>query len=118
MSTDGCTAGFARQQFQRFLDEGVFARLELLQQNEDIKKAGIENLDECPFCDFKAECLPVEIDREFRCLNSECEKVSCRLCQAETHIPQTCEEFAKDNKLSVRHIVEEAMTNALKRNCK
>lgn len=46
------------------------------------------------------------------------EEISCRLCQQKSHIPQTCEEFAKENKLSVRHTVEEAMTEAMVRKCK
>ncbi|KAF2496158.1 hypothetical protein BU16DRAFT_368160 [Lophium mytilinum] len=117
MSTKGCSAGFARQQLKIFLDQVTFDKLESMQQREDVLAAGIEGLAECPFCDFRADCPPVEIDREFRCRNPGCEKVSCRLCRAETHIPQSCEEYAKENKLSVRHAVEEAMTNALIRIC-
>ncbi|KAJ4301860.1 hypothetical protein N0V90_003956 [Kalmusia sp. IMI 367209] len=111
-----CGGGFARKQLQECLDQPTFDRLEHMQQQEDLAIAGLD-LDECPFCDFKAEYPPVEQDREFRCLNPKCRKTSCRLCQKETHIPKSCEEAKKDQKITVRHIVEEAMTAALIRNC-
>ncbi|OCK85963.1 hypothetical protein K432DRAFT_438909 [Lepidopterella palustris CBS 459.81] len=117
MSTDSCDAEFTNELLKALLDEKIFVRLELMQQQEDIRAAGIQNLEDCPFCDFKAECPPVEVDKEFRCQKPDCKIVSCRLCRLETHIPQTCEEFAKENKLHVRHTVEEAMTKALIRNC-
>ncbi|KAF2204861.1 hypothetical protein GQ43DRAFT_363710 [Delitschia confertaspora ATCC 74209] len=112
-----CKTLFTTQQLRSILDKAAFERLELLQQQEDIRLAGLDNLEECPFCDFKAECPPVEVDREFRCMNLTCEKISCRLCRAESHIPMTCEEHQKENKASVRHAIEEAMTKALIRSC-
>lgn len=111
-----CRGCFARKQLQESLDQTMFDRLEHMQQLEDLEIAGLD-LDECPFCDFKAECPPVEEDKEFRCLNPKCRKTSCRLCQKETHIPKSCAEAKKDEKVTVRHIVEEAMTAALIRNC-
>ncbi|KAF2189577.1 hypothetical protein K469DRAFT_562812 [Zopfia rhizophila CBS 207.26] len=116
-ATVECKATFTRQQLQAFLDAKSFERLERLQQQEDIRNAGLEDLAECPFCDFKAECPPVEIDKEFRCLNPECGKTSCRLCDKETHIPMSCEEAEKESKVTVRHTLEEAMSKALIRFC-
>lgn len=117
MDVSGCSGGFDRVQLLHFLELKTFEALERMQQQEDIRLAGLDDLEECPFCDFKAICPPVDVDREFRCGNPECTKVSCRLCRRETHIPQSCEEFAKENKLTVRHAVEEAMTQALVRSC-
>lgn len=91
--------------------------LERLQQQDEIRLADLDDLTSCPFCDFAAICAPVEEDREFRCANPDCEKVSCRLCKHETHIPLSCEAYAKDNKVNIRHAVEEAMTEALVRSC-
>lgn len=79
--------------------------------------AGIENLASCPFCPYAAEYPPIEVDKEFRCVRPECEKVSCRLCKLESHIPKSCEENAKDIGLSVRRQIEEAMSEALIRKC-
>ena len=78
--------------------------------------AGIENLASCPFCPYAAEYPPVEIDKEFRCEAPDCEKVSCRLCRLESHIPKSCKEN-KELGLSVRRQIEEAMSDALIRRC-
>jgi E3 ubiquitin-protein ligase RNF216 len=118
MDGSGCSAEFSRQQTQRFLDDKTLAALARIQQDEEIRMAELDGLTKCPFCDFAAICPPVEVDREFRCRNLECERVSCRLCRQETHIPLSCEDYAKENKATIRHAVEEAMTEALVRSCK
>ncbi|KAB2574963.1 Ubiquitin-protein ligase [Lasiodiplodia theobromae] len=112
-----CGADFSNAQLKAFIDPKVFCRMEKLQQQDDLRKAGIENLVQCPFCDFQAECEPVEVDREFRCQNADCEIVSCRLCRLESHVPLTCEEAGKERSGNVRHHIEEAMTKALVRTC-
>jgi TRIAD3 protein (E3 ubiquitin-protein ligase RNF216) len=114
---DDCAGTFQRQALQRVLGEKTFERLEHMQQQQDLAAAGLDFLSECPFCDFKMECLPVEIDKEFRCENDKCGRTSCRLCEKETHIPLTCKEANKDGQLTLRHIVEEAMSAALIRHC-
>ncbi|EED18173.1 RING finger protein, putative [Talaromyces stipitatus ATCC 10500] len=115
--TSGCHAGFDRNLIKKIVGDKLMKRLEHLQQQDEIAKASIDGLEECPFCEFKAICPPVEEDKEFACLNSECEIVSCRLCKQETHIPKTCEEAKKERGLEERHAVEEAMTAALIRKC-
>lgn len=115
-STD-CKGTFSRQQLQQVLSNKTFERLEHMQQQQDIAVADLDFLSECPFCDFKMECPPVNEDKEFRCQRTKCGKTSCRLCQKETHIPFTCEEASKDGKLTLRHVVEEAMSAALIRKC-
>lgn len=115
--TSGCQAGFARSELKEALGASIMDKLDSLQQQDEIARADIEGLDECPFCEFKAICPPEDEDREFRCFNPDCEKVSCRLCNTETHIPKTCEEARRDRGVSERHQVEEAMSEALIRNC-
>ncbi|KAF2856359.1 hypothetical protein T440DRAFT_384760 [Plenodomus tracheiphilus IPT5] len=112
-----CTGTFSRSQLQQVLPKRTFERLDHMQQLEDLKAAGLDFLSECPFCDFKMECPPIEVDKEFRCENHKCGKTSCRLCDKETHIPLTCEESKKDGQLTFRHIIEEAMSAALIRYC-
>jgi TRIAD3 protein (E3 ubiquitin-protein ligase RNF216) len=92
----------------------MMAKLDSLQQQDDIMKANLDGLEDCPFCEFKAIYPPPEEDREFRCLNPDCEMVSCRLCKGETHIPKSCKEVAV---VPERRLVEEAMTAALVRTC-
>ena len=116
-ATTECKGTFTRQQLQQVLHEKTFERLEHMQQQQDLAAAGLDFLSECPFCDFKAELPPIEVDREFRCQNTKCGKTSCRLCDKETHIPLTCDEAKKDVQLTLRHVVEEAMTAALIRKC-
>lgn len=101
----------------QFLDEMTKIALERCEQEANLRMAGIENLASCPFCPYAAEYPPVEIDKEFRCQAPDCEKISCRLCKLESHIPKSCEEHAKENGLSIRRQIEEAMSAALIRKC-
>ncbi|CAE7011220.1 hypothetical protein PTNB73_00642 [Pyrenophora teres f. teres] len=114
---ENCNGTFSRRQLQKVLGDKTFERLEHLQQREDLAAAGLDFLSECPFCDFKMECPPVEVDKEFRCQNIKCGKTSCRLCEKESHIPLSCEESKKDGQITLRHVVEEAMSAALIRHC-
>ncbi|CAN9187989.1 unnamed protein product [Alternaria alternata] len=114
---DDCNGTFTRRQLQQVLSDTTFERLEHMQQREDLEAAGLDFLSECPFCDFRMECLPVEVDKEFRCENPKCGKTSCRICEKESHIPLSCEESKKDGQITLRHIVEEAMSAALIRHC-
>ncbi len=117
MSLDGCSAGFSRGQRALFLDKKLTVALDRIEQEAVLRMAGIENLETCPFCPYAAEYPPVEVDREFRCDNPRCLQVSCRLCRKETHIPKTCAEADADRGLDARHILEEAMSEALIRRC-
>lgn len=117
MSMDGCDAGFSNDQRELFLDKNSAIALERIEQEAMLRLAGIDNLETCPFCPFAAEYPPVEIDKEFRCQNPECEYVSCRLCRQETHIPKSCAEVRLENGHSARREIEEAMSAALIRTC-
>ncbi|KAJ8123557.1 hypothetical protein O1611_g9559 [Lasiodiplodia mahajangana] len=117
MSLDGCTAGFSQSQRAMFLDKKLTIALDRIEQEAVLRMAGIENLETCPFCPYAAEYPPVEVDKEFRCDNPRCQLVSCRLCRRETHIPKTCAEADADRGLDARHMLEEAMSEALIRRC-
>lgn len=113
----GCGALFTRSGLQQALDSSAINKLEALQQQDEIAKAGLEGLADCPFCDFKAICPPATVDKEFRCLNVDCERVSCRICRQESHIPLSCAEYKKEQGYSERRLIEEAMSEALIRKC-
>ncbi|KAI1767274.1 hypothetical protein GGR53DRAFT_463573 [Hypoxylon sp. FL1150] len=117
MSMDGCEAGFSRAQRCLFLDKKLRIALDRIEQEAALRMAGIENLETCPFCPYAAEYPPAAVDKEFRCIRPGCEKVSCRLCRKESHIPKSCAEAALDHGLDARHELEEAMTAALVRIC-
>lgn len=115
--TSGCNAGFSRVHLEQAIGGRILNKLDSLQQQDEIAKADLDGLEECPFCEFKAICPPVEEDREFVCRNLDCEIVSCRLCKLESHIPMTCDESRREKGISDRHLVEEAMSQALIRKC-
>ncbi|KAI1079143.1 hypothetical protein F5B20DRAFT_571157 [Whalleya microplaca] len=118
MSMDSCSAGFSANQRPLFLDKKLGTALDRIEQEAMLRMAGIENLESCPFCPYAAEYPPVEVDKEFRCDNEDCYRVSCRLCRKETHIPKTCEEVAiEEGGGDARHALEEAMSAALIRTC-
>lgn len=118
MDQSRCKATFDRQEKARFLDAATIDKLERLQQQDDIRRAEMGDLESCPFCDFAAICAPPDVDRVFECQNPECMEASCRLCKEKTHVPLSCEEFKKENSIGERHAVEEARTEALIRSCK
>ncbi|MCJ1465874.1 hypothetical protein MMC07_004493 [Pseudocyphellaria aurata] len=117
MDGSGCKASFSREQKDRFLDTKSLEALDRMQQQAELRLAKLPNYVDCPFCDFGAICPPVHVDKEFRCGNEKCEKISCRLCKLESHVPLTCEESRKENGISERHVIEEARTLALLRTC-
>mmetsp|Transcript_54062 Transcript_54062/g.127673 ORF Transcript_54062/g.127673 Transcript_54062/m.127673 type:complete len:399 (-) Transcript_54062:80-1276(-) len=116
LSTSGCSAEFSlhtmEQVLPRSVIEGVWSRL----QQEEVASAGIAGLADCPFCNF-AVIMPDDSDREVRCLNPACKKVSCRLCREPTHIPLRCHEVEKKDEVAMRTFVENQMTEALCRTC-
>ena len=113
----GCGAGFAHSQLHLLPDTPLLDKLAQIRQEKDIRDAGLDDLAECPFCDYKVCLPPVETDFEFRCYNPDCEQVSCRRCKAVSHTPLSCEQHARDNPVNTRHTIEEAMTAALVRAC-
>lgn len=116
MSGDVCTASFSQSERHRFLDEKTLKALDRIQVLVEVKEAGVE-IVWCPFCDFGAMCPPVYLDKEFRCQNTDCGKVSCRKCKVESHIPYNCIEWRTEHQLSERHLLEEARTAALIKKC-
>lgn len=115
--SSGCDATFTRSQRAKALDAKTMETLDRLQQQAEIKKAGMKGLSHCPFCHFAAICPSIEEDWEFRCGNPECEKVSCRRCDRESHVPKSCKEAKEEQGLDERHLVEEARTAALIKKC-
>ncbi|KAK5939396.1 hypothetical protein PMZ80_008700 [Knufia obscura] len=95
----------------------TFDRLLFNEQQNEIAAANIEGLEQCPFCDFKAICEPIEEDPVFSCQNPDCFRVTCRKCHENSHLPKTCEEIKKDRGLDARHKIEEARSEAMMRPC-
>ncbi|KAI0820517.1 hypothetical protein BC628DRAFT_1330161 [Trametes gibbosa] len=116
MDQSGCKLPFPDSELRRFLSPKLLELYERVKQCKEIEAAGLENLEECPFCDYKV-VIENENERLFRCENKTCGAVTCRQCKKPDHLPKSCQEVANDKKLDVRHAIEEAMTAALMRNC-
>lgn len=74
MDGSGCRSEFSRREVLRFLDEKTLSALAKIEQEDALRIAEIDGFVTCPFCDWGAICAPAEIDKEFRCQNSECKK--------------------------------------------
>ncbi|KAJ3350979.1 hypothetical protein HDU83_009296 [Entophlyctis luteolus] len=118
LDSSGCKYLFPRCEIERFLTKAVLVGYDRLVQEESLRIAGISDLEACPFCDYGViMATDPNVDKLFTCRAESCGVISCRLCKRKNHIPQTCEEAAKDDVLNVRHKIEEAMTQALLRTC-
>ncbi|KAJ3061811.1 hypothetical protein HDU98_002298 [Podochytrium sp. JEL0797] len=118
LDSSGCKFHFPRAEIERFLTPQVLIGYDRLVQEENLRVAGISDLTACPFCDYAVIMqTDPQVDRLMTCRSETCGVISCRLCKRKNHLPQTCEEAAKDDVLSVRHKIEEAMTQALLRQC-
>ncbi|KAF9443736.1 hypothetical protein P691DRAFT_764001 [Macrolepiota fuliginosa MF-IS2] len=116
MAQSACTQSFPPSVLRTALPRKLYALYERLVQAKEIAAAGLDNLEECPFCEYKAVFdVGFEEEKLFKC--GGCASVSCRKCKKVDHLPKRCEEVEEDKKLDARHLVEEAMTQALMRNC-
>jgi hypothetical protein len=118
----GCGETFREPQLRLIPDaEALVDKLMHLRQEHDLRTAGIDDIESCPFCDFKTVCPPIAIDFEFHCQSSTCNVTSCRKCKENTHILDSCEENqrkrSKETALGHRRTKEEAMSKALIRHC-
>ncbi|KAG6856665.1 hypothetical protein H0H87_002042 [Tephrocybe sp. NHM501043] len=118
MDQSNCSALFPESQLRRILPKKMMDLYERVKQKKEVAEAGLEGLEECPFCEWG--CV---VDRSFeeekllKCGNVECGRVSCRGCKKDDHLPKSCKEMEEDKLLDGKHAVEEAMTQALMRNC-
>ncbi|KAI6097248.1 hypothetical protein F5141DRAFT_473812 [Pisolithus sp. B1] len=116
MDQSDCKLPFPESELKRFLTPKILELYERVKQIKEIEAAGLENLEECPFCEYKC-VIENEMEKLFRCENAVCGAVTCRACKRPDHLPKSCKEVEEDRHLDVQHHVEEAMTRALMRNC-
>jgi hypothetical protein len=117
MHESGCQAELNANGVGKAIPRKIFDRLALNQQQADVAAAGIDGLEQCPHCEFKAVLDPVELLAVFQCFNPECRRTTCRKCHEDAHVPKSCEEVKKDRGLSARHQIEEARTKSMLRPC-
>lgn len=74
---ESCSARYATYTLQRVVGPEVYTKILERRQVEEVSAAGIEDLESCPFCDFKI-IMPNKNDKVFLCFNPDCGKDSCR----------------------------------------
>ena len=80
MDQSGCKLPFPESELKRFLTPKLLALYERVTQQKEIEAAGLEGLEECPFCEYKI-IIDNPNEKLFRCENTECGAVSCRACK-------------------------------------
>ncbi|OJA15761.1 hypothetical protein AZE42_05347 [Rhizopogon vesiculosus] len=116
MDQSGCALLFPQSQLERFLTPTLLGLYHRVKQFKEVEAARLENLEECPFCDYKC-IIEDKTEKLFRCENMACGVVSCQKCKNPDHSPKSCKKVPTDKELDIQHTVEEAMSRALMRNC-
>lgn len=92
MNQDGCPLEMGHAQLKICLPPKLLLLYERIKQDEEIAAAGLDNLEECPFCDYKC-VIENEMERLFHCMNEDCGEVSCRNCKKKVSFDYTYMEF-------------------------
>jgi TRIAD3 protein (E3 ubiquitin-protein ligase RNF216) len=129
MDQSGCKELFPESELARMLPKSLMNLYHRLKQRKEIEAAGLEGLEECPFCEYKVVIENAE-EKLFReatspnfsagfdvyftgCEGEDCKVVSCRACKKVDHLPKSCKEAEDDKHLDVRHAIEEAMSTLI-----
>ena len=80
MDQSNCKLLFPDSELTRILPEKLLSLYHKVKQMKEIEDAGLEGLEECPFCDFKVVIDNAD-EKLFRCQNEGCMAVSCRACK-------------------------------------
>ncbi|RUS69907.1 hypothetical protein EGW08_022329 [Elysia chlorotica] len=114
--TGECEQNIPLSILQAVIPANLFSKIVSRMQEEEILQANISDLVSCPFCPF-ATIMPNPDDKVFKCLNPECLKESCRLCQEPNHIPLRCNEVEKKSETNMRTFIENRISEAVMRKC-
>ena len=112
-----CGGEIAIKDLTNVLTEKQVKKLESMKQQEELKAAGIENLFNCHACNFAVIIDPDNTDKVVMCQNPDCGQETCRSCGERSHIPLSCLEAENDSEVRARTRVENAMTEAMLREC-
>lgn len=80
MDQSGCKLSFADAELKRILSEKLLDLYERIKQVKEIEAAGIDGLEECPFCEYKV-VIENPDEKLFHCERDECGAISCRMCK-------------------------------------
>lgn len=111
-----CDKEFALPVIGQLLEPNMFSKMLKNRQCEEIKGAGIDNLEFCPHCDY-ATIIENANERIFACQNPECLKETCRSCKEPNHLPLRCDEVEKKDEVDMRTSIENRINEAMIRVC-
>lgn len=81
MDQSECKLLFPVSELRRFLSDKLLELYERVKQRKEIEMAGLEGLEECPFCEYKC-VIENPNEKLFRCGNEEtCGAITCRQCK-------------------------------------
>ena len=80
MDQSGCKLPFPASELRRKLSAKLMELYDRVKQTKEIEAAGLDNLEECPFCEYKV-VIENENEKLFRCENEDCGAVTCRGCK-------------------------------------
>lgn len=81
LDTSGCAQIFAPYELYQVLPFKLLSQYERINQLKEVLAAGLEGLEECPFCTWVC-VIDSEEEKLLRCGNEEaCGVVSCRKCK-------------------------------------
>jgi TRIAD3 protein (E3 ubiquitin-protein ligase RNF216) len=130
---NACHSDFARRFQEENINKDTLRLLDRLHTRHAI--SGLDNVEECPFCDFLAVLDPPDVADIatwwFKCHDPKCLKVSCRMCRGADHYGKSCDAALKKGKgkalpataskeekaAMLKKLVEEARTKAKIRSC-
>jgi len=111
-----CGAALPLSGVQPVISAAMLVKLQQKKQAEEVRLAGLEDLVQCPACSYSV-CMPDPADKVIYCGNPDCKRETCRLCGEQNHVPLSCDEVEKDSEVKARKKVEDAMTDAVLREC-
>lgn len=81
MDQSGCKHPFPESELRRLLSPKLMELYERVKQRKEIEAAGLDGLEECPFCEYKC-VIENPNEKLFRCGNEEtCGAITCRSCK-------------------------------------
>lgn len=118
----GCEAVYDRRQYDH-IDGHVLSEIDRLDQEAQVRAAGLDGLQKCRFCNFAMIYEPGPGINTFWCLAEGCRKTSCLFCDGPSHQGTSCHEammaqIQNGDDARGRKLVEEAMSLAVKRCCR
>lgn len=105
MDQSGCKLLFSPIELRRFLPPKLLELYERICQRKELEAAGLEGLEECPFCEYQV-VIENEHEKLFRCERPDCGAVTCRKCKKMVSISRG-QSYTKPHAIFIGSLTEE-----------